>query len=151
MSARRPQVRARTALASRRSGSALARRAALANQRAARACSPWSPAEIPAGRVHVHQRRLGLLPASASSRRASASATARFEARSRAFTASSHCQRMPASPRADTRTTAAVRAAGAGCRRHHRQARSQGGTGRATIASPPRNRRRSSATAVAES
>ena len=47
MNAWRPQVRARTALASRRSGSALARRAALANQRAARACSPWSPAEIP--------------------------------------------------------------------------------------------------------
>ena len=53
---------------------------------------------------------------------ASASATARFEARSRALTASSHCQRMPASPRAATRTTAAVRAAGAGCRRHQRQA-----------------------------
>ena len=37
VSAWRPQMRARTALASRRSGSAAARRAALANQRAARA------------------------------------------------------------------------------------------------------------------
>ena len=108
------------------------------------ACSPWSPAEIPLV-VYMSTRVVS------ASRRASASATARFEARSRALTASSHCQRMPASPRAATRTMAAVRAAGTGCRRHQRQPRSQNGTGRATIGSPARNRRRSSASAAAES
>ena len=46
--------------------------------------------------------------------------------------------------------TAAARPATTGFRRHHRQARSAEPTGRATIGSPARNRRRSSASAAAE-
>ncbi len=46
-------------------------------------------------------------------------------------------------------TTAAARTATRGLRRHHRQARSAAPTGRATIGSPSRRRRRSSAIAPA--
>ena len=68
---------------------------------------------------------------------------------------SAHSDRRRGSPapaRAGApRPSRRVAPATTGFRRHQRQARSQTGTGRARIGSPPRNRRRSSASAAAES
>ena len=58
-------------------------------------------------------------------------------------TSTNAVRKIPATPASDPATS--------GLRRHQRQPRSQTGTGRATIGSPPRNRRRSSASAVADS